>query len=189
MFKHIATVILLMAIAIVPQGAQARSEYCPSDLYQNPPAQRASVFLRTDKTSYSLDGSLVIDAGVINAGTVPIYVYGWISWGYGGGLVIRLRDERGKEIAPVLRDDTMLPPENDDPSMFVKLREEGDFFGTRREMEVKDLVKRPGKYTLQIEYRSPLSCKFVGSQLQRLPALWHEDASIFSKQVPFEVTP
>lgn len=187
MFKHIAVAIFF--VAAIAQNTQARSAGCPSDLYKNPPPQRASVFLRTDKGSYSLAGSLAIDAGIMNSGADPIYVYGWISWGYGGGLVIRLRNDHGKEIAPVLRDDTMLPPENDDSSMFVKLREGGDFFGTHREIAVKDLVKRPGKYTLQIEYRSPLSCNFVGSNLQKLPALWHEDASIFSKQVPFEVTP
>jgi len=182
----IATV---MITAIAP-CVWASDAHCPSDLEKPTPAEEASVFLHIDRTSYPLNGSMVIDAGIINGGSNPIYVYGWISWGYGGGLIIRIRDDNGKELAPVLRDDTMLPPprKNDNANMFVKLKDGGDFFGTRREIAVADLVKSPGRYTLQIEYRSPLSCRFVSGSLRSLPALWHEDDGIVSKQVSFEVT-
>jgi hypothetical protein len=188
MTKKIFAIVLL--VSVVAQSAFAKGAYCPSDLLQNQPSQRASAFLRLDKMVYSLAGSMTIDAGVMNTGDSPIYVYDWLSWGPGGGLVILLRDERSKLIAPIVRDDTMLPPprEGNNQSMFVRLRDSGDFFGTQRNIELRDLVKSPGKYTLQIEYRSPLSCKFVDGKLKKLPALWHEDAGIFSKQVPFEVT-
>src|SRR5258708_4616209 len=138
--------------------------------------ERISLFLIAERTRYWLRQSLVIDVGLRKDGHDPAYVYGRIAWGYGGGLVLRLKDQSGKEIAPALRDDTMLPPplRDDDASMFVKLIE-NKFFGTRRELVVTDLVKTPGKYSLQIEYRSPLPCGFVDPKLQQLPALWHED--------------
>lgn len=151
----------------------------------------ATVFVQTNKSSYSIFESITINAGILNAGADPIYVYGWISWGYGGGLVIHVRDASGNEIAPVVRDDTMLPPPGSDNELglLVKLRDRGDFFGTQRTMRVRDLVASPGAYTLQVEYKSPLSCHFVGKRFKRLPVLWHEDASLFSAEVPFHISP
>jgi len=146
--------------------------------------------LVTDIKTVSLQDSLVLDVALRNDGQEPIFVYADIGWGYGAGLVIRLRNHEGQEIGPVFRDDRMLPPppSNDDPAIFTRL-DRDNFFGTRRKLALKDLVTTPGKYTLQIEYRSPLPCRFVDPKLQRLPALWHEDASIFSNQVAIEVLP
>lgn len=188
MTKYIFAIALLLTI--VAQAVFAKDTYCPSDVLQNQPSQQASVFVHLDKMVYSLTGSMTIDAGVMNIGDSPIYIYNWLSWGPGGGLVILLRDTGGNILAPVVRDDTMLPPPRADNGrgLLVRLRDSGDFFGTQRKIQVRDLVKSPGKYTLQIEYRSPLSCKFVGGTLRNLPALWHEDASIFSKRIQFEVT-
>jgi hypothetical protein len=69
-----------------------------------------SLFLRTDRAQYSLRDSIVIDVGVRNDGREPIYVYNIMAWGFGGGLVLWLRDHDDKVIEPVMRDDTMLPP-------------------------------------------------------------------------------
>lgn len=187
MRKHLV-VILIFVGAFAPRGVTQRAS-CPGGQEGKALTHaRASIFLIADRTRYALHQSLVIDAGIRNDGPDPLYVYGQIAWGYGGGLVLRLRNQSGKEIAPVLRDDTMLPPppKDDDPSMFVAL-EENTFFGTRRELPVTKLVKTPGRYSLQVEYRSPLACGFVDPKLEQLPALWHEDESIFSNSVSFEV--
>jgi hypothetical protein len=180
--------IIIFAFAASTLGGAAQSGPCES-VQGGKVVTQASVFLTVERTKYSLDKSMAIDVGIRNDGRDPVYVYGRIAWGYGGGLVIRIRDASGKEIAPVLRDDTMLPPprRDDDPGIFVKL-EEANFFGTRRDLPVRNLVKTPGKYSLQVEYRSPLSCGFMDRKLQQLPALWHEDESIFSNTVSFEVT-
>lgn len=188
MLKYIILIVLFAFVAT--QSVFAKDSYCPSDLTKNPPSEHVSLYFHINASNYPINGSIVLNAAIVNSGDNPVYVYDWISWGYGGGLVIRIRDEHGNEVAPVLRDDTMLPPPRNvnDPNIFVRLRDHGDFFGTQRRMKVADLVKFPGKYTLQIEYRSPLSCKFVGEQIRNLPALWHEDKSIFSTRVPLEVT-
>ena len=188
MCKSVGLVLSFVGVFILRGATQEVP--CPSDRGGKAlPHELTHVFLYADQAQYALSQLLVVDVG-INDGPDPVYIYGRIAWGYGGGLVLRLRDQSGKEVAPILRDDTMLPPpsRNDDPSMFVKLIE-NKFFGTRREIPVPDLTKTPGKYSLQVEYRSPLFCGFVDPKLRRLPALWHEDAGILSNVVSFEVTP
>jgi hypothetical protein len=149
---------------------------------------KVRVWLRINSAKYSIRDSMVLDAALRNEGEEPVFIYGKMAWGYGGGLVIRLRNQEGKEMAPAVRDDTMLPPppSDNDQTIFVRI-EPDNFFGTRRVLPVKDLVTEPGKYSLQVEYRSPASCQFFDPKLQQMPALWHEDPSIFSTQVPLEV--
>jgi hypothetical protein len=151
--------------------------------------QHTTLFLTIDHTKYSLSQSMVLNVGIRNDGHDPVNVYGNIAWGYGGGLVLKIKNQAGKDVIPGLHDDTMLPPPSlDDPSIFVQLTED-NFFGTRRVLSLKDIIKSPGKYTMQVEYHSPLSCAVVDPKLQQLPALWHEDASIFSNTISFEVMP
>jgi len=153
-------------------------------------ADRVKVVLTTELRKVSLRDSLVLDVALRNDGRNPIFVYADIGWGYGAGLVIHFRNDRGKEVGPTFSDDTMLPPppSNDDPTMFARL-DRGNFFGTRRELPLKEYLNAPGKYTLQIEYWSRLPCHFVDPKLQQLPAVWHEDGSIFSNEVPIDVVP
>jgi hypothetical protein len=188
MRRHIGWVFLLVgafALRASPQSATCHRGQAEESFILG----HASIFLTSGQTKVSLSQSMVINVGIRNDGKDPLYVYGNIAWGYGGGLVLRLRDQSGKGIKPVFLDDTMLPPPpQNDPSIFIRLKED-KFFGTRRELPIADLVKTPGKYSLQVEYRSPLPCGFVDPKLQRLPALWHEDASIFSNSISFEVVP
>lgn len=44
------------------------------------------------------------------------------------------------------------------------------FFGTRRELDAKNLVRRAGRYTIQVEYRAALSRAFVAPNLRVLPS-------------------
>lgn len=189
MRRHIFLALFFFA-AFTLRGA-AQSAPCQSERGGKALANKqTSLLFNIDQTTYSLSQSLVIDVGITNDGPDVVYIYGDISWGYMAGLVLTLRDESGKEIAPVLMDDTVLPPppRNDDPTMFIKLGA-NNFFGTRRRLAVTELVKNPGRYSLQVEYRSPLFYRYVDPKLRRLPALWHEDPSIFSKTIMFEVTP
>ena len=155
-----------------------------------PATRHATLFLTIDESTYSRSRSMVLNVGIRNDGRNPIYVYKEIAWGYGGGLVLEIKDRAGVDVIPVLWDDTMLPPPRrlDDPAIFVQLGED-NFFGTHRVLPLKDITESTGKYTMRVEYNSPLSCASVDPKLQRLPALWHEDASIFSNTVSFEIRP
>lgn len=179
-----------MAVAGTPAVFSQNASSVPRDQGGGLSIRKPEIFVTMSHTKYSMNDFIVIDVGIRNDGRDPLYVYRKIAWGFGGGLVLRLMDQTGHQVAPVVRDDTMLPPPatSNDASIFVQLTED-DFFGTRRNLLAKDLVKAPGKYSLQVEYRSPLSRKFVDPKLRQLPALWHEDESIVSHSVPFEVVP
>jgi hypothetical protein len=180
-------VILSALVAgILTMFAPGRSIVVGADQPSQTP--NATVFLHTDRQEYSLGEKIVIDVGVRNDGREPLYVYNRMAWGMGGGgLVLWLRDKEGKIIDPVFRDDAMLePPPEDDPSIFARLRQ-GMFIGTRRRMEVKFLVRRAGRYTIQVEYRAMVSQKTVSARLQALPALWMESPSLFSEQVTLDI--
>jgi hypothetical protein len=182
---------MAMTIAAMVAHGQTMSARCDGLDANAAPMKRAVIFLTVDKSAYSLKQSLVVDAGIRNAGPDVIYVFNELAWGSGGGLVIQLKNQSGKEIAPVLRDDTLLPPPLADPhtnSLLLNL-DEGEFFGIRRVLPISDLVRRPGKYTLQIEYRSPLFCKTADAGLHDLPVIWHEDGSLFSNIASFTVRP
>jgi hypothetical protein len=147
----------------------------------------ASVFLRTDRSQYSLRETIVIDVGVRNDGREPIYVYNRMTWGMSGGLVLWLRDDKGQIIESVLRDDTIMePPPPDDPSIFAKLRP-GMFIGTRRKLEARLLVRRAGRYTIQVEYRAAVSRDYVHADQRALPALWRESSSIWSEKATLDI--
>lgn len=169
----------------------AQSRSCQRPIAGNTLAYRSSqIFLATDRTSYKISQSIMLYAGVRNVNVDDsIYIYRNLAWGYGGGLVLRLRDGKGKEVRPAVVDDTMLPPPKslDDKGIFVELKAE-EIFGLGRVLPLRDIVKSPGHYYLQVEYKSPLSCSILDSNLQHLPALWHEDASLMSNTLSIEIT-
>ena len=117
-------------------------------------SRNASLFLRTDRAQYSLRDSIVIDVGVRNDGREPIYVYNIIAWGFGGGLVLWLRDHDDKVIEPVMRDDTMLPPPPAGDTSILSRLGPSMFIGERRTLEVKPLVTATWEVRhVRIEYR------------------------------------
>jgi hypothetical protein len=187
--RMIAVLALLIAEVTLVPAARANPPLSGKERIMKPRDQ-VKVFLITDRASPSFRDSLVIDVGLRNDGPDDVYIFQGLAWGPGGGLVLHLRNQDGAEIPPVVFDDTvMAPPRSQhDSTMFIRL-EEGNFFGIRRELPLKDLVKAPGKYSLQVEYRSPASLHSFDKKLQSLPALWQEDPSIFSNEVPIDVVP
>ena len=154
---------------------------------QLPSSRNASLFLRTDRAQYSLRDSIVIDVGVRNDGREPIYVYNIMAWGFGGGLVLWLRDHDDKVIEPVMRDDTMLPPPPAGDTSILSRLGPSMFIGDRRTLEVKLLVRQRGRYSIQVEYASPLVRQVVDPTLQALPALWSDTPHIWSEKVVLDI--
>jgi hypothetical protein len=145
------------------------------------------VVLTADRDKFSLEDSVTINVAIQNDGPDPVYIYRKLAWGYGGGLVLHIQDEQGAAVKPATMDDTLIPPPPPGvPAIFVRL-DEGQFFGTRRLLRLKDMLPRAGKYTWQVDYQSPLSRKFVDVKLRGLAALWHEDPSVHSNSMVFEV--
>jgi len=146
--------------------------------------------LTVHQSRVSLRDTLVLDVALLNDGRRPVWVYAAVGWGSGAGLVMRIRNDEGREVRPQFGDDGMLPPppSNDDPTMFARL-DQGNFFGTRRRLRLKDFFAAPGRYTLQVEYQSLLACDILDPRLQGLHALWREDGSLLSNEVAIDILP
>lgn len=151
--------------------------------------RQSALFVIIDKEKYTLRESMVLDVGIRNDGDSSIFLYKNVAWGYGGGFVLHIKNQAGMEVAPIMRDDTMLPPPAsfNDSNIFVEVAPD-NFFGARRVLRLSNIIKNPGRYTVQVEYNNPLSCSIMSIELRRLPVLWHEDKSLVSNKVSFEVT-
>lgn len=113
-----------------------------------------------------------------------IFVYGTLGWGHSASLTFTIRDAAGKEIQPQILPDALTPPISpDDTTAFVKLRPK-HYLGTDLVIKLDLLnMKRPGKYSIYVEYQSPVSATEV-----KLSPFWgKEKAKIKSNVVTVEV--
>jgi hypothetical protein len=134
-----------------------------------------------DRESYATNDSLFLEAAIRNDDERPIFVYRNLVWGP-GGFMIHVKDARGNFVQPEVLDDTFGPPPSDnDPTLFVKL-EQYAFLGIFRKIPVKNLISRPGKYIIWIEYRSPIPRSYMAENIKKMPVLWEEDTPLLSDQ-------
>jgi hypothetical protein len=151
-------------------------------------AARITAMTWIDTARGGLDDRVEISCAIRNDSSGPIYVPGRLAWGFRGGCVLRLWDERGQEIEPIVRD-TLPPPPPIQAfgEIMVRLRP-GHFLGIRRTVPFRHLVERPGIYKLSIEYRSPVFHRITTEVPEGHVGVWHEDGSVFSPHVTFTVT-
>jgi hypothetical protein len=64
----------------------------------------------------------------------------------------------------------------------------GSLYGTWVNLWVKDFFPEPGKYSIQVIYKSWLRKGFVGTQLRELPVIWADMPEIASAPFWIEVT-
>jgi len=145
------------------------------------------VILTADKPTAKLEDVFVIDATVRNDGPDPVYLFTRLEWGPGGGMTLIIRNDAGEVLGG---GDRILwpPPREDDPTLLVKLSP-ARFYGARRRLDVKDFMSRPGKYSLQLKYRVPNSRASLGDKLSGLHVLTHEEPTLYSNKLDFEVVP
>ena len=148
-----------------------------------------SLEIWTDHAKYSPQGTLKLSASLHNMGDKAVYIDRRMFWtGLGGGLELEIRDADGKLLpARMLSDAIMPPPKEGDDSILIRL-DEGFFYGTSVNLLVKDFFPKPGRYSLQVIYKSALHKEFVSPQLRKLPALWADSPEIRSKPVSVDVT-
>jgi hypothetical protein len=112
-----------------------------------------------------------------------VYVFGTLDWGYSASLMLYIRDASGKEIEPRLVPDSPPYAPLDDRSAFVKLRPD-HFLGTTYFAPLKLVsLTRPGKYSIFVEYNSPIST----AEVELKPFLGKESGPLKSNVVWIEV--
>jgi hypothetical protein len=173
--------------------SQVGGKMAPSEVSQRAETSNVrgpiSVVIWTDHRKYSLRDSVKLNASLQNTGDAPVYVDRRMFWtGLGGGLEVDVRDEQGKRVPARLLSDAIMPPPNEgDTSILVRL-DEGFFYGTSVNFLVKDFLRKPGRYSIRVIYKSWLRKEFVAPQLRDLPALWAETPEIASEPVWIDVT-
>ena len=124
-------------------------------------SQRLEVQLITEKHVYRRSDKLNLKVMVVNTSDQDIFVYGNLEWGYLASLTLSLRDATGRNVQPKFISDAITYPP-DDKSQFVKLLP-FHFLGTYYIASIEDLnISRPGKYSIFIEYHSPISSAKAG---------------------------
>jgi len=148
--------------------------------------ENLQVSLTCDKMKTPLQGIVALDVAIRNNGPHAVYLFQRLEWGDGGGLLLHVRNGKRDAIGPHV--DPPWPPPPDDQMLLLRLGPER-FYGLRGTFELKRLVSRPGRYTFQVEYRSPVYRDVYGTRFQALPVLWYEDGSVDSNVCDLEVIP
>ena len=149
--------------------------------------KRLELSIATDRQKYNRHDKLTLTAMLVNDEYVDdIVVYSRLGWGHLASLTYTIHDASGKLVHPtVLADELTFPISKDDTTSFVKLHP-NHFLGTNYTETLDRLnLKRPGKYSIVVDYHCPISSSAV-----HLSNFWSkEDGIIRSNTVMIEVVP
>jgi hypothetical protein len=172
-------------IAFGSQAATSNELRGSSAMRQN--TKRLELSIVTDRQKYKRHGKMKISVMLTNADDIKdIFVYRTLGWGYLSSLTYTIRDSSGKRIQPTIIPDDLTPPiPRNDTTFFVKLPPQ-QFLGIHYLEGLDRLnLRRPGKYSIFVEYHCPISSTDVD-----LRDFWSkEDGTIRSNVVWIEVVP
>lgn len=160
-------VLLLLVLAIgflfsfASQSARTKELRENDAIKQN--ASDLEVFLAADRRTYKPGDRIKLEVKLINNNAVKdIFVYGTLQFGLRASFMLFRRDTKGKEIPTRFIDTgSELPPKSNDPGAFVKLRP-FHFLGKPYRSTIYMLnMERPGRYSMWVEYHSPISAADV----------------------------
>lgn len=135
------------------------------------------------KRRYKRGDQFKVDVMLKNSREEDVYVFGTLEWGYSASLMFHIRDASGKEIEPLLVPDSPPYAPLDDRGAFVTLRPD-HFLGTSYFAPLKLMnLTRPGKYSIFVEYNSPIST----AEVDLKPFFGKESGPLKSNVVYFEV--
>jgi hypothetical protein len=154
------------------------------------PITGLQVIFNCDKVKASMTDTVVFDVAILNVDEHPADLFQRLEWGEGGGLLLWFRDGKKERFRPWV-DPPYPPPPPDDPGLFIKV-EPGRFYGVRERWPVKSIGRgRPGKYTIWVDYTSPVfrenvyDAKFNRNQMP----YWFDFQGVNSNEVAFESIP
>jgi hypothetical protein len=161
-----------------------------TEFKQNIAKQKApdlEVSLAADKNTYKPGDRIKLEVLLVNNNAVKdTFVYGTLQFGVRASFTLFRRDSNGKEVPTRFIDDAWeLPPKSNDVSAFVKLLP-FHFLGTTYKSSIHFLnMERSGKYTMWVEYHSPIST----ANVEVSPFWGKENGTIKSNVVEIEVLP
>jgi hypothetical protein len=94
---------------------------------------------------------------LINETEQEVFVYGTLDWGFKASLSLVLRDAKGKPVqSRFFADSAAHLRSREDISQFVKLIPYHSL-GRSTTWSIPQLFSNPGKYSISVEYHSPLT--------------------------------
>ena len=168
----------------------AEEPRAPQERNTKIPITGLKVIFSCDKVKASMTDAAAFDVTILNVGEEPAYLFDRLWWGEGGGLLLWFRDREGQRFGPWV-DPPYPPPPPDDPGLFIRL-DPGHHYGVRERWEVKNIGRgRPGKYTLWVEYTSPVFRENVYDakfNRQQMP-YWFDFHGVTSNEIAFQIVP
>jgi hypothetical protein len=146
--------------------------------------------VRTDRRTYSIKGKMQMEVQLTNVGMETVYLWRWdLCWGQGPTLNLWVEDSDGHEVhTDVLWDCVPPPPKPEGLSDFIRI-DPSNFYGLRDEINLREIVNKPGKYKLSIEFTGFLSPEDLANMgFPKLP-YWRPPEKPLTADVYITVTP
>jgi uncharacterized protein YcfL len=175
-------VVLVMSLAClcVMEGIAQRSTK------RNEVVDQTSLRLVVTSSTVRLAQSdpLNLEVKLVNVGSEKVSIFGRLLWGYAGGLTIHVSDESGRPVEAEQHDDDMVSPSLlGNPDSYVVLLPD-HFLGVDRKDSPRNLFRKPGSYSLFIEYLSPIPERY-----SKTPNFWgREKGVVRSAPIHIQVT-
>jgi hypothetical protein len=182
-------VLLLLVLALGLQLSFPIQSAGTKTLQENDALKQKAIGLEVslvpDKRTYKPGDRIKLEVKLINSnGVKDIFVYGTLQFGVRASLMLFRRDAKGKEVPTRFIDSGWeLPTGPNDTGAFVKLLP-FHFLGTTYRSSIYMLhMERPGRYSMWVEYQSPISA----ADVQLKPFFGTENGPIKSNVVSIQV--
>src|ERR1700686_1083297 len=123
-----------------------------------PAAPALKLAVRTDRQTYRMSDKIRMETQLLNAGQEDVYIWDWdLCWNPARGLSMYVTTPDGSAVrGDLLFDCVPPPPAEGHVYAFIKL-EPGRFYGIADEINVTDVVSKPGEYDIDVTYNSLIS--------------------------------
>jgi hypothetical protein len=177
-YAVLAGFVLMQAIHGEPSSQSGAGKREPDTKYG------LKLSVRLNRDTYTLADTPRMTVCLKNVGSSPLVLYKRMLWGASSSLFMGVDDARGKYLdQKVLHDYRDRPPFARED--FITL-EPGESFEVKTPLDFEgEGLTEPGKYTVTVWYRSPVSLDFAP---QGPNVFVKESGSLQSKPVAFEVT-
>ncbi|HKP45303.1 MAG TPA: hypothetical protein VJT50_01780 [Pyrinomonadaceae bacterium] len=159
MSKKVLPVLGLVLMSLASSAGQNIETKQPQESVAKQKATGLDVSIRADKRRYRRSDDIDLEVMLINtSGVKDIFVYGTLEFGLRASLMVYRRDAKGRNVPTRFFPHAWeLPPARSDTSAFVKLLPD-HFLGTFSRSSIQKLgMVKPGRYSLWVEYNSPIS--------------------------------
>lgn len=157
-------VLIYVALAAMAASAGQSNKGPTSD----PPVLRLVV--RADRQTYRMSDKIKMEIQLLNVGNEDVYIWDWdLCWNPARGMSMYVTTPDGVAVHGNLLFDCVPPPPSEGHVYaFIKL-EPGRFYGIADEINVTDVVSKPGRYNIVVTYNSFLSRSFIKKFLSNDP--------------------